>query len=213
MSETFRRDVRKAMKVINWIQTIYFFHRRRLDAEDIRDGILSVSGWIDTLMYGEPVALYITPFMQGRGRPNKSGPLDGEGRRSIYQEVRRNFLELMMLTFDRPVPFTTFGNRNISNVPAQSLILLNDPFVIQQAEEMACWIIDSDLNFEERVETIYYRAFARKPSTSEIDQAKSFLFSLAQMHKVPDKDILLDLKVWKDYCHSIFNIKEFIYLI
>ena len=61
----------------------------------------------------------------------RKGSLDGEGRRSIYTAVRRNFLSPFMLAFDTPVPFSTMGRRNISNVPAQALILLNDPLVVQ----------------------------------------------------------------------------------
>src|SRR6187399_2909062 len=72
--------------------------------------------------------------MEGRGRPARSGPRDGDGRRSIYIELRRNFLSPMMRTFDSPVPFTTVGKRTISNVPAQSLILMNDPFVFEHAQ-------------------------------------------------------------------------------
>ena len=71
--------------------------------------------------------------MDGRGRPGHSGPLDGDGRRSVYLGVRRNFLNPMFLAFDTPAPFSCMGRRNVSNVPAQALILLNDPFVIEQA--------------------------------------------------------------------------------
>ena len=39
----------------------------------------------------------------------------------------------MFLAFDFPVPFSTMGRRNVSNVPAQALTLMNDPFVIGQA--------------------------------------------------------------------------------
>jgi hypothetical protein len=59
--------------------------------------------------------------MEGRGRPG-SGPLDGDGRRSIYINVRRNFLTPMFLAFDYPIPFTTIGRRSTSNVPAQALM-------------------------------------------------------------------------------------------
>ena len=72
--------------------------------------------------------------MQGRGRPGASGPLDGARRRSVYQEVRRNFLNPFMLVFDEPIPTTTVGARSVSNVPAQGLTLMNDPFVRGQAE-------------------------------------------------------------------------------
>src|SRR5262249_42533181 len=97
---------------------------RRLEAEAIRDAMLAVSGRLDRTMYGPGVLPYLTPFMVGRGRPETSGPLDGAGRRSVYLNVRRNFLTPLFLAFDYPVPFSTMGRRSVSNVPAQALTLL-----------------------------------------------------------------------------------------
>ena len=77
---------------------------RRLSSEAIRDSLLMLSGRLDRKMFGPSVAVHLTSFMDGRGRPRKSGPQDGDGRRSLYIEVRRNFLSPMMLTFDRPKP-------------------------------------------------------------------------------------------------------------
>ena len=68
-------------------------------------------------MYGPGVATHSTSYMDGRGRPGHSGPIDGEGRRSIYLSVRRNFLNPMFLAFDTPVPFSTMGRRNVSMSP------------------------------------------------------------------------------------------------
>ena len=79
---------------------------RRLEAEAIRDAILSVSGRLDRAVHAPPVEVYLTPFMDGRGKPQRGGPLDGEGKRSIYVTVRRNFLPPMMLAFDFPVRST-----------------------------------------------------------------------------------------------------------
>ena len=87
-------------------------------------------------MEGPSVAPHLTPFMEGRGRPGQSGPLDGDGRRSLYINVRRNFLTPMFLAFDFPTPFTTMGKRSSSNVPAQALTMMNNPFVVQQT---AAW--------------------------------------------------------------------------
>ena len=65
---------------------------RRLQAEAIRDALLAVSGKLNPKAYGPGVPTHRTAFMTGRGsRP--SGPLDGHGRRSVYQAVYRNFLK------------------------------------------------------------------------------------------------------------------------
>ena len=81
---------------------------RRLQGEAIRDAMLSVSGRLDRTYLGKSVPVYLSPHMIGRGRP-KSGPMDGNGRRTIYIGVRRNFLSSMMLAFDTPQPFSTVG--------------------------------------------------------------------------------------------------------
>ena len=55
---------------------------KRLSGESIRDCLLAISGELDTTMYGEPVPVHLTAFMDGRGKPKVSGPLDGSNRRS-----------------------------------------------------------------------------------------------------------------------------------
>jgi len=218
-TETFKRATAQDEKLMDQDpNTIYLasFPVRRLEAEAIRDGILAVSESLDTAMYGPPIKTYLTEFMQGRGRPYESGPLDGARRRSIYQEVRRNFLEPMMVTFDRPIPFSTFGNRNITNVPAQSLTLMNDPFVAQQAGIMAQKLCaQKELTFDQKMEWIYLRAFSRNPRPEEIQQARQFVETLGKMEKDSNEETEVDqeIRIWTDFCHSIFNLKEFIYLI
>ena len=97
-----------------------FLHRmnvRRLEAEVIRDALLAASGRLVPSMYGKSTPVHLTSFMEGRGRPGQSGPLDGDGRRSIYLNVRRNFLNPMFLAFDTPAPFSTMGRRTCRMSP------------------------------------------------------------------------------------------------
>src|SRR5262245_18887860 len=98
---------------------------KRLEGEAIRDAILAVSGSLDPAVYGPSVHPYISAYQDGRGKP-ESGPLDGAGRRSIYIEVRRNFIPPLFLAFDYPLPSTTFGRRTVSTVPSQALMLMNN---------------------------------------------------------------------------------------
>jgi len=84
------------------------------DRSNVRDALLAVSGRLNPKAYGPSVPIYLTPFLDGRGRPG-SGPLDGDGRRSLYLAVRRNFLSPLLLAFDTPIPFSTVGRRSVSN--------------------------------------------------------------------------------------------------
>jgi len=181
---------------------------RRLQGEAIRDSILSASGQLDLKMFGRSVPVHITPFMNGRGRPRNSGPLDSNGRRSIYIETRRNFLSPMMLAFDTPIPFNAIGLRSVSNVPAQALILMNDPLVIQQSEKFAKRIVEQQNGIEQRIEGAYLIAFARKPDEDEMEKSIAFIKNHANRLKL-DVD---SQKVWADFCHVVFNVKEFIWL-
>ncbi len=217
LTDAFKRSTSKNEALLGADPTnIYLasFPIRRLEAEAIRDGILVASESLNDSMYGPPVATYLTDFMQGRGRPSVSGPLDGNGRRSIYLEVRRNFLEPMMTTFDRPIPFSTFGKRDVTNVPSQSLVIMNDPFVARQAEIMAQQLLSGEnLSFDEKVSWIYMWSFARNPTAEEVSKAKEFMVMLQNLETSPENEPGKELEFWKQYCHSIFNLKEFIYLI
>ncbi|MFO0469173.1 MAG: DUF1553 domain-containing protein, partial [Bacteroidota bacterium] len=190
-----------------------FYPLRRLEAESLRDAILSVSGNLDSTLFGKSIPVHITSFMNGRGKPGRSGPMDGEGRRSIYVEVRRNFLDPFMSAFDRPIPFTTFGKRTVTNVPAQALILMNDPFIHNQAAVMVKKMNEKGISgFVARIQWIYQRAFSRNPNEEEIIRARSFFESLKKKYQGKDKKSA-DERIWQDFIHTQFNLKEFIYLI
>lgn len=187
-----------------------WWHRmpiKRLQGEVIRDALLSVSGRLDPTPFGPSVPIHLTEFMQGRGRPGNSGPLDGNGRRSIYIAVRRNFLSPMMLAFDTPSPFSTVGRRTVSNVPAQALILMNDPFVIEQARGWAGQLLsNSALTTEQRLDRLYLTAFARHPNAAETSEAMAFLNSQGAGDPANARG------AWEHLCHVMFNVKEFVFI-
>jgi hypothetical protein len=186
---------------------------RRLEAEAIRDAILAVSGRLDRTVYAPPVEVYLTPFMEGRGKPQTSGPLDGDGKRSLYVSVRRNFLPPTMLAFDFPVPFNTIGRRSVSNVPAQALILLNDPFVVGQATVWATNVLaEPGLSPRQRVGRMYERAFARPPTEKEADEAIAFVHSQGAALGLSEDQRVNDVRPWTDLAHVLFNVKEFIFV-
>ncbi len=185
---------------------------RRLEGEAIRDAILAISGRLDERLEGPSVPVYLTAFMTGRGRPG-SGPLDGAGRRSIYTSIRRNFLPPMMLAFDMPIPFNPVGRRNVSNVPAQPLILMNDPFVVEQAKIWAERVFrDSELTAEQRIADMYESAFGRPPTEMETEEGLAFLQQQATAYGTGGDAWKTDRRVWADYGHVLWNVKEFIFI-
>jgi len=184
---------------------------RRLEGEAIRDAILTASGRLNAEVGGPTVPVFLTHFLEGRGRP-ASGPLDGHGRRSVYLATRRNFLSPFLLAFDTPIPFNTMGRRNVSNVPAQSLILLNDPFVIEQSNVWARKIAATSGTLDERVTQAYLTAFARAPTAAEQGAAAEFFTAQGAEYQLTPSAATNDVRVWTDFIHVLFNVKEFIYL-
>jgi hypothetical protein len=180
---------------------------RRLEAESIRDAILVVSGRLDRTAEGPGVLPHLTEHQVGRGRP-PSGPTDGNGRRSVYLAVRRNFLNSMFTAFDYPTPFTTIGRRTVSNVPAQALVMMNNPFVLQQAELWANRVLAAPgQTAEQRVKAMYESAFGRLPTRDELAAATEFLAEQVKEYGKPDHP-----KAWADLAHVLFNAKEFIFV-
>jgi hypothetical protein len=136
-------------------QLLSHFNVRRLDAESIRDSLLMAADNLERRLYGPPVD----------GRAN---------RRSVYVAVLRNRLDPFLSTFDAPVPFSTKGRRDVTTVPAQSLALFNDPFVLDQARRAASSAGERD----EFIRTTWRRLLGRDPSSLEQTQAGRLVESL-----------------------------------
>jgi hypothetical protein len=127
--------------------------------------------------------------------------------RSIYIEVRRNFLSPLMLVFDTPVPATTVGKRSVSNVPAQALALMNDPFVTAQARAWAERVLSEVSGpLEARVERMYLLAFGRPPGDAEVSAATRFLDAQRVQQGLDE------MAAWADLCHAMLNAKEFVFV-
>ena len=179
---------------------------RRLPAESIRDSILAVSGELDTTMYGAGIDVYYTGKTEGGGTV---GPLDGARRRSVYQRIKRNAQNPFLEVFDSPKPASTRGQRDSTNVPAQSLTMLNDPFVIDQAAKWASRMLgDGGISVRDRVERMFWRALGRRATADEVAASLDYIVRSGGS----ETELLSNQQTWQDLAHSIFNFKEFLYL-
>jgi hypothetical protein len=105
------------------------------------------------------------------------------------------------------------GRRDVTNVPAQALALLNDPFVLQQADVWAARLIArSDDSVAKRIEAMFETAVNRSPSTEELTRFEQAVTQLADLHQVAAADTLKSQPLWRDVAHAMFNLNEFIYV-
>ncbi len=177
---------------------------KRLTAESLRDTLLFAADSLSRNLGGASTPVHLNEQMTGRGRPGSSGPLDGGNRRSIYIEVRRNFLDPFLLAFDFPMPATCTGNRNVSNVPAQALGLLNDPLVNEMAKRWTQRVLAID-GPTERISAMFVTALGRQPTSEEISECEAYLEQSAI-------EGAGDQQVWADLAHVLLNTKEFTYV-
>jgi hypothetical protein len=184
---------------------LHHYPTRRLEAEQIRDSLLAASGRLDPKLYGRPI---LPPRNVEDGAKRLfSGPLDGYGRRSIY---------LMMSIMDPPKFLTTFdlpdlklpnGRRNVTSVPPQALLLLNDPLVEQLSKHWAAQLLkQSHRDPGERIDVMVVAAFGRHPKESERNRLKTLLRAVSTQD-----DPMMDQAAWAQLAHTIFNTKEFIH--
>ncbi|MCY2998437.1 MAG: PSD1 and planctomycete cytochrome C domain-containing protein [Planctomycetota bacterium] len=182
-------------------------HLRRLEAESIRDTLLSVAGNLRRPDQGLGTRNYYKSVLE----PNKQsppGPIDGDSRRSIYLEVRRNFPDEFLAAFDFPKPTSTVGKRYTTHGPLQSLMLLNDPFVLQQAR---LWSQGTqELDPTDRIGAMYMRLLSRPPSDTEVDSALALIRDVQQSAdgKAADGKEADGKEAWSILAHAMFNFKE-----
>lgn len=217
LSSTYRMSSRaeeRAASIDPENRLLHHMPVKRLEAEAIRDSILAVSGKLDRTLFGPSLVPHISKYQDGRGKP-ESGPLDGGGRRSIYIQVRRNFLTPMFLVFDYPLPISTIGRRSVSTVPSQALLMMNNELVALGAREWAREVTASETGWRRRVEKMYVAAFGRLPEDWEVAEVETFLEGQrARYRNMPEAEAADELneQVWADLAHVLFNSAEFIYV-
>ncbi len=177
---------------------LWRMNRRRLTAEEVRDSILAVNGKLDLTMGGpadQPFRYQfrkspVYDYFDTRDRPHR-------WRRSVYNFIVRSTPDPFMDVLDFPVPSSCTPARSSTNTPLQSLSLLNDPFVIEQADHFAERLADAQKSdVRGQVKAAYRLALGREPSQREVELARQFV----------EKRGLFQ------FCRALFNANEFLYI-
>lgn len=133
-------------------------NRQRLDFEALRDSLLAAAGTLDRTVGGYAVDITRAPY---------------PARRTVYALIERQNLPGVFRTFDFASPDTHSPQRFNTTVPQQALYLMNSPFALQQARQLAKRIDGDDDS--ERIARLYEILFQREPADREREAGLAFI--------------------------------------
>jgi hypothetical protein len=186
--------------------------RRRLDAESIRDSLLASGGGLDLERPQASIVAKIGDGEVGRGidTSHLNNPFP---HRSVYLPIIRGIVPEVLSTFDFPEPSNVQGQRDVTNVPAQSLFLMNSPFVVEHSEQLAKRLLASSSEATERLELAYQVCFGRYPEEQEVSLAADFIATTnAQLLASVSDPSEREVACWTTLCHAFFASAEFRYV-
>ncbi|WP_425617127.1 DUF1553 domain-containing protein [Anatilimnocola sp. NA78] len=173
---------------------LWRFSPRRLEAEIVRDNLLTVSGALDRTQFGP-------------------GSLDEtHRRRSIYFTIKRSKLVPMMQLFDQPEPLVSVGGRPSTTIAPQALMLLNNPQVRSYAHSFAKQLLPiAAKNQAAAITQAYQQAICRAPDADEQSTAVAFLAEQERLYQADNKPNARELAL-ADFCQVLFGLNEFVYI-
>jgi cytochrome c553 len=191
---------------------LWRMERRRLDAEEIRDALLAASGDLDVARPERSPVLELANA-QLKGGKGLGAVRKASNIRSVYLPVVRGNVPEMLQVFDAADPSLIIGKRDITTVPTQALYLLNSPFVMKQAEQLARRVLEpKGLAPEVRIDSAYRLALGRLPSDRERSEITQYLNEYRKSLEEAGTKGNVPLAAWASFCQTLFASGEFRYV-
>ena len=181
------------------------FNRRRLNVEEIRDGLLAIEGSIDLTMGGTLQTGFGTDGENSQARLSMD-PSTSK-RRTVYLPLRRSNLPSLLNLFDFGDATTPSEGRASTNVAPQALFMMNSKFIADRSRELARKLEAGEADDRRRIVDAYYWLLDRKPSEDEIRNMLDYMRGFVK--KVTQSS---DLTPWRSLCHILIASNEFIYV-
>jgi uncharacterized protein DUF1549/uncharacterized protein DUF1553/cytochrome c len=178
---------------------LWRMNRQRLDAESIRDTVLAVSGKLDLTMGGPGFELFRfkddhSPVYDHTALEKINSP--AAWRRTVYRFTVRSVANPFLECLDCADPNINTPVRNTTLTALQALALLNDPFMVQQAEYFAERLRKITGDPPKQIEAAYRLLFSRPPTLEE----STALAAYANKHGLVNT------------CRLLFNTNEFVFI-
>lgn len=191
-----REDVVKA-DPDNSLLAVY--PRKRLEAEEIRDALLSASGKLDDTIGGPAVFPQVPSNLTAGNTLNNGGggalwetskDVKDFNRRSIYTFIRRSLPYPLTASFDPADPSHPHHRRDVTTTPLQALTLFNSDIVVGWSQALAGRVISDVGNDEDaQINRLYQILFSRKPERAEKSALKDFW---------KNQEKAIEAKAWTD---------------
>jgi hypothetical protein len=198
---------------------LWKFPMRRLEAEIIRDVTLSASGTINLAAGGEPFFPPI-PVSVRAAQPRGVWEFTKEGpdtwRRSVYAYRKRGLKYPMFEVYDEPDLNVTCERRSVSTVPTQALTMLNNEFLLIQADRFAERAVkEAGQDSEAQVRAMYRIALSREPNQKELNSSLAFLkkqrdYETGRLKNAAPERV--NLAALAGLAHVVLNLNEFVYI-
>ena len=184
---------------------------RRLEAEQVRDALLAVSGQLDLSMGGSLLNV------KNRGyffdHTSKDLTDYSSSRRSLYLPVVRNNVYDVFQLLDFPDPAIPSGDRSTTTVAPQALLMLNSDLVTQSAAELAARLLEKSPTDSERLRSMFCIAFGRLPTKKELAENAEFLTAAERSLPAEVSDsVERRRQAWTILCHTSLASNEFVYI-
>jgi hypothetical protein len=187
---------------------LWRFNRRRLDAEEQRDGMLAVAGLLDRTAGGSLLTVANRQYVTSTA--NRNYDAYAADRRSVYLPVIRSAVYDVLQTNDFPDPSTPAGLRPTTTVPTQALLLLNSTFADRVSEAVAKSLLAEPGGDPARVRLAYRRAHGRAPTEAEAERVLAYLArSEAAADGAPEAR---RMRAWRGLCRVLFASAEFAFV-
>jgi hypothetical protein len=203
--------------------------RFRLQAEEIRDNALAVSGLLVQKVGGDIIKPYQpAKYYSALNFPERDYTAsDGKDqfRRAVYMHWQRQFLHPALLAFDAPTREECTADRPISSTPTAALVLLNDPSFVEAARALAAKILANDMSDDnERIHWAWRQVLGR----AALSEEAMLLADLLKKHRTqfaadpksaealvsvgiserPQVDNIAELAAWTSVSRVLLNLNE-----
>jgi hypothetical protein len=214
----------EAAKVDGENRLYWHYNRRRLSAEQVRDGLLAVSGRLNEKLEGPSIRPPLPKSYPKLDSWRVTRSRLEQDRRSVYIFAKRNLSFPLLKAFDLPDMHESCARRSTTIIAPQALALFNSEFAVDCGDALARRIVAEERaqDWTVRISRVYRMIFGRTPERDELTDAVNFLRTQAA-RVPPEHERLADegaagadepalRSAFADLCHALLNANEFLFV-